>query len=251
TNSNKVISLHPEFDDEDAAFRITDEAVNSYAYVIKKGSSFGDIYGVTFARDDQGRIILDADGKPTKEDGLNFLGNPNPDFMLGWDNQFTFGGFTLGFLIDGRFGGEVMSTTEALLDEFGVSERTAADRDAGSTSINAVSETGSPVSTIDPQTYYTSVGGRQGITEAYMFDATNIRLREFSIGYRFPRSVMDNNGFIKGASIALVGRNLFFFSNEAPFDPDVTFSTGVGLQGIDVFSLPSTRSFGVTLSLDF
>ena len=250
-NSNKVISLHPEFDDEDAAFRITDEAVNSYAYVIKKGSSFGDIYGVTFARDDQGRIILDADGKPTKEDGLNFLGNPNPDFMLGWDNEFTVGRFTIGFLIDGRFGGEVMSTTEALLDEFGVSERTANDRDAGSTSINAVSENGTPVSSIDPQTYYTSVGGRQGITEAYMFDATNVRLREFSVGYRFPRAVMDDIGVIKGASIALVGRNLFFFSNEAPFDPDVTFSTGVGLQGIDVFSLPATRSLGFTLSLDF
>src|SRR6185503_50928 len=123
-NTNKVISLHPEFDDEDGAFRITDEAVNSYAYVIKKGSSFGDIYGVTFARDDQGRIILDADGKPTKESGLNFLGNPNPDFTLGFNNEINIGRFSIGFLIDGRFGGEVMSVTEALLDEFGVSKRT-------------------------------------------------------------------------------------------------------------------------------
>ena len=251
TNSNKVISLHPEFDDEDAAFRITDEAVNSYAYVIKKGSSFGDIYGVTFARDDQDRIILDADGKPTKETGLNFLGNPNPDFMLGWDNEFTVGRFIIGFLIDGRFGGEVMSTTEALLDEFGVSQRTADDRDAGSTSINAVDENGSPVSSIDPQLYYSTVGGRQGITEAYMFDATNVRLREFSVGYKLPGTVINDIGFFKGATIALVGRNLFFLSNEAPFDPDVTFSTGVGLQGIDVFSLPATRSLGFTLSLDF
>ncbi len=251
SNNNEVVSLHPEFDDEDGAFRITDEAVNSYAYVIKKGSSFGDIYGVTFARDDEGRIILDADGKPTKEDGLNFLGNPNPDFTLGFNNEFTFGRLSIGFLIDGRFGGEVMSVTEALLDEFGVSQRTAEGRDAGTIPINAVSESGTAVTSIDAMTYYTSVGGRQGISEAYMYDATNIRLREFSIGYKIPASVTDNLGFVNGATIALVGRNLFFISNEAPFDPDVTFSTGVGLQGIDVFSLPSTRSFGVTLSLDF
>jgi TonB-linked SusC/RagA family outer membrane protein len=250
-NTNKVISLHPEFDDEDGAFRITDEAVNSYAYVIKKGSSFGDIYGVTFARDTDGRIILDADGKPTKESGLNFLGNPNPDFTLGFNNELTFGRFSFGFLIDGRFGGEVMSVTEALLDEFGVSQRTADARDANSVAINAVSENGTPVTTIDPQTYYTSVGGRQGISEAYIYDATNVRLREVSLGYKVPASIMDDLGFIRGATISVVGRNLFFFSNKAPFDPDVTFSTGVGLQGIDVFSLPSTRSLGFTLSLDF
>ncbi len=247
-NTNEVIELHPDFDDNPdgpAPFFITNEAVNSYGMVVQKGGSFGDIWGETFLRDDQGRIVLDADGKPTK-DGLGFVGNPNPDFTLGWNNQFSFGDLSLNFLLDGRFGGEVISVTQALLDEFGVSEQTAAARDNGSVSINAVSQDGAAVSSIDPATYYGTVGGRQGITEAYVYDATNIRLRELAVGYRVPISVLGAS-----AKISLIGRNLFFLKNEAPYDPDITASTGVGLQGIDIFSLPSTRSLGVSLNLEF
>jgi len=149
-------------------------------------------------------------------------------------------------LIDGRFGGEVMSVTEALLDEFGVSERTAAARDAGGVTVNAVSESGQAVTSIPADVYYGAVGGRQGITENYIYDATNIRLRELSIGYKLPVGILGGD-----AKISIVGRNLFFLSKKAPFDPDVTASTDVGLQGIDIFSLPSTRSFGFNLSLGF
>lgn len=246
TNSNEIIELHPEFDDnEGAAFFITNEAVNSYGMVVQKGGSFGDIWGERFARDEQGRIKLDADMKPIK-DGLGYVGNPNPDFTLGWSNEFNISGIDFRFLIDGRFGGEVMSVTEALLDEFGVSERTAAARDAGGVEVNAVTESGQAVSSIPADVYYGAVGGRQGITEAYVYDATNIRLRELSIGYKLPSDILGTK-----ARISVIGRNLFFFSNDAPFDPDVTASTGVGLQGIDIFSLPSTRSIGFNLTLDF
>ena len=245
-NSNEIIEVHPEFDEnEDAAFFITDEAVNSYRMVVQKGGSFGDIWGERFLRDDQGRIMLDVDGKPQKQ-GLGYVGNPNPDFMLGWNNEITIDKLSIRVLIDGRFGGEVMSVTEALLDEFGVSERTAAARDAGGVTVNAVSESGETVTSIPADVYYGAVGGRQGITEAYVYDATNIRLRELSIGYKLPDFILGGD-----AKISIVGRNLFFFSKKAPFDPDVTASTDVGLQGIDIFSLPSTRSIGFNLSLGF
>ena len=245
-NSNEIIELHPEFDENpDAAFFITNEAVNSYGMVVQKGGSFGDIWGERFLRDDQDRIMLDADGKPQKQ-GLGYVGNPNPDFMLGWNNEIRVSDFSIRFLIDGRFGGEVMSVTEALLDEFGVSERTAAARDAGGVTVNAVSESGQAVTSIPADVYYGAVGGRQGITENYIYDATNIRLRELSIGYKLPVGILGGD-----AKISIVGRNLFFLSKKAPFDPDVTASTDVGLQGIDIFSLPSTRSFGFNLSLGF
>ncbi len=251
-NVNEVLEVHPEFDEnEDAVFFITDEAVNSYAMALKKGGSFGDIYGVTFERDDSGRILIDADGKPKKGD-FGFLGNPNPDFMLGFSNELSYKGLTLRFLIDGRFGGQVMSITEALLDEHGVSQRTADARDAGGVTIDGVSEVdGTAISTIDAATYYGAVGGRNGITENYIYDATNIRLRELSFAYQIPGSALENIGFIQSAKISLIGRNLFFFRNDAPFDPDVTFSTGVGLQGVDIFSLPATRNLGFNLTLGF
>ncbi len=240
-NANEILELHPALDNGE--FFINDAGVNSYAMVIRTGGSFGDIYGRKFARDANGNIIVDG-GVPQPNDGaLEFVGNPNPDFMAGLNNTLTYKGVTMRFLIDGRFGGEVMSITEALLDEFGVSQRSADARDAGGVDINGTK--------VDAETYYTAVGGRSGITENYVYDATNIRLRELSIGFNLPKSFVESIGFLDNARLSLIGRNLFFITNNAPFDPDVTFSTGVGFQGVDVFSLPSTRSFGFNLSLGF
>lgn len=248
-NINEIIELHPDFDNGDegpSPLFLSSEAANSYGMVVQKGGSFGDIWGVKFARDAQNRIILDADGKPTKEEKLGFLGNPNPDYVLGWANRFNFKGVSVNFLIDGSFGGKVISLTQAILDQYGVSEATAASRDDGSVSIDAVGDDGAAVSSIDSKLYYTTIGGRNGTTEAYVYNATNIRLRELSIGYKLPNKILGT-----GVKLSLVGRNLFFFRNDAPFDPDITASTAVGLQGIDIFSLPSTRSIGVNLTLNF
>lgn len=239
-NRNEIITLHEALDN--GTFFINDAGVNSYAMVIKEGSQFGDIYGRKFERDADGNIVVEG-GAPKPADGaLEYLGNPNPDFLAGLSNTLTYKGVTLKFLIDGRFGGQVMSVTEALLDEFGVSQRTADARDAGGVDVNGTM--------LDAEAYYTTIGGRSGITEAYMYDATNIRLRELSLGYSLPQDAVSGIG-LSSARISLVGRNLFFFRNDAPFDPDVTFATGVGFQGVDVFSLPSTRSLGFNLSIGF
>lgn len=254
-NVNKVISVHPNFDDvKDGPFPafINLEGVNSYGMAIKKGGQFGDIYGVVFDRDAQGRIKLNSDGVPTKKEGAySYLGNPNPKFMAGWMNEFKYKGVGVKFLIDGRFGGKVMSLSQAMYDLFGVSKATADARDAGGVAIDAVDAEGKAVTKIDAEKYYKAVGGRAGITEAYMYDATNIRLREFSVGFNLPKSIISGNGVFKKATVSLIGRNLFFLSKKAPFDPDVSFSTGVGLQGVDVLSLPTTRSYGASVSFDF
>lgn len=250
-NTNSVLRVEDSYDKNDAPFYINDGGVNSYGFALKKGGQFGDIYGVAFDRDAQGRIKLDDKGVPTKKDGLHYLGNANPDFMAGWNNEISIKGVTVRALIDGRFGGKVMSLTESMLDLFGVSQTTADARDAGGVEINAVSFDGKAVSKIDPETYYKAAGGRNGITEAYMYDATNIRLRELSLGYQLPSSIMSGQKLFKAVKISLIGRNLFFLSNKAPFDPDLTFSTGAGLQGVDVFSLPTTRSLGASVSFDF
>ncbi len=249
-NTNKVIAVHPTLDDDDAPLFITNEGVNSYRMVLKKGGQFGDIYGVAFDRDAQGRIIVDADGNPTKKDGYFNLGNANPNFMAGLNNEITIKGVNVRFLIDGRFGGKVMSITQSMLDLFGVSQESADARDAGGVTINAATKDGVAVTKMDAKKYYSAVGGRNGITEAYMYDATNIRLRELSVGYTLPKSIISGKGTIKNVKVNLIGRNLFFFTKKAPFDPDLTFSTGVGLQGVDVFSIPTTRSLGVSLSVD-
>jgi hypothetical protein len=89
------------------------------------------------------------------------------------------------------------------------------------------------------EAFYTTVGGRAGITEYYMYDATNVRLQEFALGYKF--NLKSNT--IKALQLSLIGKNLFFFSKKAPFDPETSMSTGNGLQGVDVFGLPPGQKF--------
>jgi TonB-linked SusC/RagA family outer membrane protein len=247
-NVNTVKELHESL--SDGIYYITPPDVNNYAMAITEGGSFGDLYGKKFLRDDQGRIVVDANGAPLAQTGgLGYVGNPNPDFMLGFNNVITVGNFIFRVLIDGRFGGEVMSITQAMNDKYGVSEITGTDRDAGGVNIDAVYEDGTPVNgPIDAQTFYTTVGGRDGITEYYVYNATNVRLREFSIGYNFK---FKSNEIIEGLKLSFVSRNLFFFYLDAPYDPDISMSTGTGLQGVDAYSIPSTRSFGLNLSIKF
>jgi hypothetical protein len=95
------------------------------------------------------------------------------------------------------------------------------------------------------------VGGRAGFTENYVYDATNIRFRELSIGYAIPKSLVSKSNCLSAVRISVVGRNLFFITKDAPFDPEISMSTGTGLQGVDSFAAPATRSLGVNLNLTF
>jgi len=226
---------------------LTDPGVNNYRFALEEGQPFGLIQGKKLIRDAQGRIQLDAAGNLQVGD-FETVGNSNSDFTLGWLNSINYKNFSLNIHIDGRFGGEVMSITESMLDEAGVSQRTADARNAGGVSINAVDASGNAVTTFDAQTYYQTIGGRAGATGEYIYDATNISLRELSLGYKFD---IKENSFLKAATISLVGRNLFFIQKDAPFDPNISLSTGEGLQGVDVFGQPSTRSIGFNFNLTF
>ncbi|OQP59514.1 hypothetical protein A3860_37395 [Niastella vici] len=243
-NRNKVIKLLPELGGQ---YEITQAGVNNYSLRIREGGSYGDIYGKSFLRDADGSILVDDAGKPQGGD-FKFLGNPNPDFLAGWNNTVEVNNFIITALIDGRFGGKVMSITQAVLDEYGVSKVTADARNNGGVTINATKVSGGKwAGAIPAETFYSTVGGRAGITEYYMYDATNIRLRELSVGYKVP----SKSKVIKDMRLALVARNLFFFKKEAPYDPELSMSTGNGLQGIDVFSLPATRSMGLSFRCSF
>jgi TonB-linked SusC/RagA family outer membrane protein len=247
-NNNKVSGLPEELG---GTVILTQPGVNNYRYSLINGRPFGVIEGINIDRDDQGRIKLDADGKIMKT-GFEEVGNANPDYMIGLSNSFKYGNYFLNFTIDGRFGGNVMSLTEAINDEFGVSKASGDARDAGGVAVNAVytagPKVGQAVSTYDAESYYTQTGGRAGTTGEYVYDATNVSLRELALGYTFN---LKNNKIFKTANLSLVGRNLFFFYKDAPFDPNISLSTGNGLQGIDVYAAPSTKSIGLNLNVTF
>ena len=103
----------------------------------------------------------------------------------------------------------------------------------------------------DVKGFYKIVGGRAGVTEYYMYDATNLRLREVSLSYNFSRRWIQKTKVLKDVQLSFVARNLCFLYKKAPFDPDLVLSTGNDNQGIEVFGMPTTRSLGFTLKCEF
>ncbi len=240
-NRNKAIKLA----DGLGYFQFNGGESNNIASRLEVGGSFGDLYGATFVRDDKGAIEYDESGLPiVDKSDFQKIGNTNPKFNLGWQNTITYKDFSLYFLIDGRFGGDVISLTQADLDSYGVSKNSGTARNQG-----GVSFEGKQIE--DVQGFYNLVGGRAGCTEYYVYSATNIRLRELSLSYSLPKTLLAKSGFIKDVQLSLVGRNLFFFKNNAPYDPDGMLSTSNRLQGVDVFGMPTNRSFGVNLKVNF
>lgn len=239
-NKNKVKELAEEL----SYFNFGGGGSNSYGMRLEVGGSFGDFYGYKFLRNEDGSYATDENGLPLKDkEDLKKLGNSSPKWNLGWQNTFTYKGFSLYVLIDGRFGGEVVSLTQAELDQQGVTKVTGDARNNGGVDFAGKK--------IDAKKYYGIVGGRAGITENYVYSATNIRLRELSFGYSLPQKVLSSVPFIKGADISFIARNLFFFKNNAPYDTDASLSVGNGLQGVDAFGMPSTRSFGFNIKVNF
>jgi len=251
-NRNKVLELAPGVKQS----VISGASGANYVSQVKVGGSIGDIYGTVLQRDASGRLLINtAAGSggteihtpiPTTAD-TSLLGNPNPRWQLGWNNSFTYGNFVLSVLVDGKFGGKVLSVTQQLLDSYGVSEVTGNARKAGGVAINGIDQNNKSVNTVDAQTWYTTIGGRNGVSSEYMYDATVVRLREAALGYNIP---FKSNVF-RSLRVSLTGRNLFYFSKKAPFDPELTMSTGNGMTGVDIFMPPATRSFGISLNAGF
>jgi TonB-linked SusC/RagA family outer membrane protein len=206
-----------------------------------EGGSIGDIYG----REWTGEV--DANGAPIASDVDVYLGNAQPEWLGGWSNSISYKDFNLSFLIDARIGGKIYSQTSADLDEAGASLRSLQYRESGVVLEGTNTETGAANTVnISGQDYWTAMSN---ISENYLYDQDNVRLRELSIGYRIPG--VESIG-LDSANLQLVGRNLFFFSKEAEdIDPEVMLGTSLGIQGMSHNQMPTMRSVGLNLTLNF
>ncbi|MBQ5752135.1 MAG: SusC/RagA family TonB-linked outer membrane protein [Bacteroidaceae bacterium] len=218
----------------------------------------GDMYIVNGKPSYGGYVTAASNGKlrvyEANKKFQKFVGNANSPYQLSWANTFTFKDFTLYFLINGRIGGKVISLTESYLDKWGASERTGEARlNAEKNNIYVTDEFGNqrPAMYLNEgrdivavEDYYYDLGTRDAST--YIYNATNFRLRELSLGYTF-RNLF---GSYKDLNISFVCRNLFFLYKDAPVDPDISLSTGNGLGGIDVFNHPSGRTYGLNIKLN-
>lgn len=252
TNQNKIVSL---------AENVLNAATGEYFsvdlldmkglgrahFLLKEGGTLGDLYSlVDYNYDSNGMIIINEDGTTTTNvitDAKDYvkLGSVLPKANLSWRNDFRIQNFNFGFLVTARIGGIVYSSTQAVLDYYGVSEASAAARDAGGVFINGGD-------CVDANKWYSSVGGSNPLPQEYTYSATNVRLQEASIGYTFPRKMLGN---VCDLNLSLVGRNLLMIYNKAPFDPEAVATTGNYYQGIDHFMMPALRNFGFNVRITF
>jgi TonB-linked SusC/RagA family outer membrane protein len=219
------------------------------------GEPFGSMYSRGFERDAQGRVLMNDNGTPQVTPGQTVnVGNFNPDWLGGLTNNFTYKNLNLRLQIDIRQGGEVISFTRSIASSDGVLDITGLGREGGIRFGTDVYEDETPATTansVDPETFWTSIGGRNSpVGEAFTYDASNIRIRELTLGYSFDQNMLASSPF-KTVKLSLVGRNLGFLVNESGVDPEAIFGVGAQNDGYEAFSLPNTRSVGLNLKLGF
>ncbi len=242
TNENELIALI------DGLETLPLNTLGNFSVRASVGGGIGDLYGTTWKTNENGERLVNAEGFPLAGE-VEKLGNAQPDWIGGFSNTFTLNNWSLRLLVDGRFGGEIYSATSTYLDGAGVSERTLQYRGEGVV-VDAINEgTGAQnTESITAQEYW---GSYSGITSNYIYDQTNVRLREFALNYRFPSDMVGQIG-LNQASIGLIGRNLFFFYKDAEdIDPDSSIGTGLSGQGISLNNAPSLRSIGLNLNINF
>ena len=248
-NKNKIVELvkdyvHPETGEIVNKDRLELKGLGYTKFILKEGGTLGDLYtNADFIRDDKGYIQIDKNGDVAKTDNLPDikLGSVFPKANLAWNNSYTYKGIYAGFQFSARLGGIVYSATEAALDEYGVSEASAAARDRGGVLVNGRSW-------VNAQQYYEIVATSSGLPQYYTYSATNLRLQEAHIGYTIPRKWLGN---ICDINVSVVGRNLWMIYCKAPFDPEAIATTSNFYQGIDYFMMPSTRNFGFNVKINF
>ena len=251
-NKNKILSLaddvvNPETGEHFSVDQLDMGGLADARFILREGGTLGDFYSrIDLKRDSNGAVYINEKGEIAKEpvtDVANYikLGSVLPDANMAWRNDFRWRNFNFGFMVSARLGGVVFSRTQSMLDYYGVSEATAAARDAGGVMIN-----GNDL--VDANKWYTAIGGGNSVPQYYTYSATNVRLQEASIGYTIPKKTL---GDICEITLSLVGRNLWMIYNKAPFDPETIATTGNYYQGVDYFMSPSMRNIGFNLRVKF
>lgn len=245
--------------------------------------NMGDMYGIGYTRVSDnpadkyydptgqyvGQIVYNNDGKPVPTATQIKLGNYNPDWLAGISNQFSYKGINLGFLFDMRMGGKIYSHTQTVGREGGIIAETLEGRadgyDLSKPGNGVIGEGVVPVldgegnvtgftensKQLSAREWHTTITLGRRLIESMVYDATFVKLREVRLGYTIPNKWLGSSG-VKDITISLVGRNLALWTDVPHVDPE-TSSTAGGqiIPGVESVALPSTRSWGVNLGLNF
>lgn len=221
------------------------------------GRPYGEIVGYKYKTNENGDRIYDAEGYPIRSEKAEVLGNAMYKITGGFRNEFTYKDFSLALLFDYKFGAKIFSGTNLGLYSTGLHKNTLDGREGGYVGkgvVNTGTES-NPVWTpntkaVDAQLYWKRISSEQPITEEFVYDASFIKLRELSIGYRVPQSFI-RGSFVKSLNLSLVGRNLWTLLKHTPnIDPESAYNNTNG-QGLELNGYPPTRSIGFNVNVKF
>lgn len=284
-------------------------AKNNVFVEARVGERMGAMYGIGYERvtdpnspffgrvinNVRSQIVKDASGnaidtlfvaRPRETSSRKLLGNYNPDWLFGINNNFTFGRFTFGFLLDIRVGGQVYSHTQTVGREGGQIVETLEGRADGyditkdgngvyapgvvevyrdkTTGVRTYTKSGNSefvgyeensdangMSKLTAREWHTAITNGRRIVEPSIFDASFMKLRELRVGYSFPNSMWADMGWsLRNVTVTLVGRNLWLQTEVPHIDPETMgFNGGQAIPGIEAMQIPTARSYGINVSL--
>ena len=240
SNKNKIKKLASDVKNPVSGELMDLSDIKLGRFRLREGGEVGALYADRrVEKNDEGYIPYTPGQTIATENTTPFkIGTVNPKWNLGWRHGFNYKGINASVMFTARIGGNVISKTQATLDRFGVSKASADAREAGYVMLGNIK--------MKPQDYYGTI---YDLDSYYVYSATNIRLQEASIGYTLPNKWFGN--VVKNVNISVYGTNLWMIYNKAPYDPELTASTGTFGQGYDYFMLPSSRTYGFSLKFGF
>lgn len=241
-------------DDVDSDVNLDEPRTRNVRITHQVGERYGTIVGVSYERDDNGVIKydIDAEGVPRAVEGeRKTLGEGVPPLTLGFTNSFSYKNFSMNILVDGKFGGQVFSGTNTLLYSNGLHKNTLEGRETGLVVSGIDNATDLPfTTTVAPENLQSYWGRISNIAEEFVEDSDFVSLRQLSIGYTLPQKALDNV-FLTNVNFSLIASNLLYFYRSIDnIDPESAYNVG-NSQGLEYFGVPSSRNYGLSVSLKF
>ena len=236
------------------------------------GDEYGQIYGSDYNRTNtadgkfdatlpynkDGKIVIGSNGLPSATSGVQKIGNPNPKFILGINNEFSYKGISMNILLDIKEGGEQYSRNLADIQRNGVGIETAEKERLNSDGTPAkpyvfegVKADGTPNDIAITAEQYWGNSGKHIAAKGFIYKTSWFRIREAALNYTFSKNLLTKTPFGK-ATVGVFGRNLFLYAPGYPhLDPEQNALGVSNAQGLEFNALPQTKSIGVNLSVTF
>ena len=259
-NENKIIDL------ADGVNRYSLGGYDDVQIYAQVGGDYGEIWGTKFLRvEDEsspynGQLILDSSGLPQRTQDLEKIGTQQAFANMGWNNSFSWKGFNLSFQIDARIGGQIFSGTQQMMQAAGTALCTVGsdgkrvdDMVVEGVQINPEGQYVKNTSKVTTQQYWTAVaGGNLGISEANLYNATNIRLRNVALSYSFPKKLLERSKVLQSVKLGFSVTNVcMIYSAMGGIDPESVFATSTNATGFEYASTPTSRCFVFNVSFGF